>query len=191
MCAQSVHITYESCSSSNKTLHCATHAAASTSPLLLQETSRGVDAARSAATKSAAAGGTSLELQAQPSFLTAGQLRDYQLEGLNWMTYAWLKVCVRGGEMGDVVGVWCMCLFLAKAVRTASSCLPPTSTRVYEQPRYIPLLPLFTPTQGRNAILADEMVSKGGGVLSFSPHTHVHACTCSNACTCTSACTCA
>jgi chromodomain-helicase-DNA-binding protein 1 len=49
-----------------------------------------VDAARNASIKRAE--GASLELQAQPEFLSAGKLRDYQLEGLNWMTYAWLKV---------------------------------------------------------------------------------------------------
>lgn len=56
-----------------------------------QETCRGVDAARNATSKHAE--GASLELKAQPEFLSAGKLRDYQLEGLNWMTYAWLKVC--------------------------------------------------------------------------------------------------
>ena len=56
----------------------------------VQETSRGVDAARNASIKGA--DGTSLELQEQPEFLSAGKLRQYQLEGLNWMTYAWLKV---------------------------------------------------------------------------------------------------
>lgn len=59
--------------------------------VVMQETARGVDAARSASVKGA--GGSSLELQQQPPFLTAGKLRDYQLEGLNWLTYAWLKVC--------------------------------------------------------------------------------------------------
>jgi hypothetical protein len=56
----------------------------------LQETARGADAARNAVGK--AAGGAFQELQEQPAFLTAGQLRKYQLEGLNWLTYAWLKV---------------------------------------------------------------------------------------------------
>jgi SNF2 family DNA or RNA helicase len=58
----------------------------------VQETARGADAARNAAVKSAA--GASLELQEQPAFLSAGKLRQYQLEGLNWLTYAWLKVTV-------------------------------------------------------------------------------------------------
>jgi hypothetical protein len=58
--------------------------------VVIQETARGVDAARSASVKGV--GGSSLELQQQPDFLTAGKLRDYQLEGLNWLTYAWLKV---------------------------------------------------------------------------------------------------
>lgn len=50
-----------------------------------------MDAARNATIKRAE--GASLELKAQPEFLSAGKLRDYQLEGLNWMMYAWLKVC--------------------------------------------------------------------------------------------------
>lgn len=56
----------------------------------LQETARAADAARNAIAKSA--GGTFQELQEQPAFLSAGNLRQYQLEGLNWLTYAWLKV---------------------------------------------------------------------------------------------------
>lgn len=56
----------------------------------LQETARAADAARNAIAKSA--GGTFQELQEQPAFLSAGRLRQYQLEGLNWLTYAWLKV---------------------------------------------------------------------------------------------------
>ncbi len=28
-------------------------------------------------------------LEAQPSFLSFGRLRDYQLDSLNWMVYSW------------------------------------------------------------------------------------------------------
>jgi SNF2 family DNA or RNA helicase len=31
-------------------------------------------------------------LEKQPDFLAGGKLRDYQLEGINWLTYAWIKV---------------------------------------------------------------------------------------------------
>jgi hypothetical protein len=31
-------------------------------------------------------------LDQQPQYLTFGQLRDYQLDGLNWLTYSWLQV---------------------------------------------------------------------------------------------------
>lgn len=65
----------------------------------MQETARGVEAARNAAGKGA--GGTFLELQEQPAFLAAGKLRDYQLEGLNWLTYAWLKVSCSKGLIGQ------------------------------------------------------------------------------------------
>lgn len=64
-----------------------------------QETARGVDAARNSASKGAA----SLELQEQPAFLSAGKLRGYQLEGLNWLTYAWLKVGWGWGGDGSLM----------------------------------------------------------------------------------------
>jgi hypothetical protein len=56
---------------------------------LLQEPSKGVDAARSSFMSSK----RSIEaLTVQPDFLAGGQLRDYQLDGINWLTYAWIKV---------------------------------------------------------------------------------------------------
>ena len=41
-------------------------------------------------------------LLAQPEFLRAGVLRDYQLEGLNWLIYSWLQNhnCILADEMG-------------------------------------------------------------------------------------------
>jgi chromodomain-helicase-DNA-binding protein 1 len=58
----------------------------------LQEPSKGVDAARSSFMSSK----RSIEaLTVQPDFLAGGQLRDYQLDGINWLTYAWIKVHMR------------------------------------------------------------------------------------------------
>ncbi|EIE23598.1 hypothetical protein COCSUDRAFT_47361 [Coccomyxa subellipsoidea C-169] len=41
-------------------------------------------------------------LLTQPDFLRAGQLRDYQLEGLNWLIYSWMQNnnCILADEMG-------------------------------------------------------------------------------------------
>lgn len=41
-------------------------------------------------------------LEKQPEWLKAGQLRDYQLDGLNWMVYSWAKAnnCILADEMG-------------------------------------------------------------------------------------------
>lgn len=55
----------------------------------LQEPSKGVHAARSSFISSKR---SIAEMSTQPAFLTGGQLRDYQLEGINWLTYAWIKV---------------------------------------------------------------------------------------------------
>ncbi len=42
-------------------------------------------------------------LEKQPDWLRAGQLRDYQLDGLNWMVYSWAKNnnCILADEMGE------------------------------------------------------------------------------------------
>lgn len=54
-----------------------------------QEPSKGVDAARASFVSSR----RSIEaLSVQPEFLAGGTLRDYQLDGINWLTYAWIKV---------------------------------------------------------------------------------------------------
>ncbi|KAF8073052.1 CHR5 [Scenedesmus sp. PABB004] len=64
----------------------------------IQEASKGPDAAR------AALGGSGLgALAEQPSFLRGGALRDYQLEGINWLTYAWLKN--RNAILADEMGL--------------------------------------------------------------------------------------
>jgi hypothetical protein len=55
----------------------------------LQEASKGVDAQRAALNRKRGAGGLS-KIEAQPDFLSGGQLRDYQLVGLNWMYKGWL-----------------------------------------------------------------------------------------------------
>ena len=54
----------------------------------LMEPSKGIEAQRSGLSKKKLAA-----LKEQPDFLQGGgQLRDYQLDGLNWLTYSWLKV---------------------------------------------------------------------------------------------------
>lgn len=69
---------------------------ASNTLLPVQESSKGVDAARSAVHRSNTSR-SAFQLEAQPGFLAGGQLRDYQLLGLNWMTNAWLQVSVVWG----------------------------------------------------------------------------------------------
>lgn len=51
------------------------------------------------------------ELEAQPSFLTGGQLRDYQLTGLNWLIFSWMNNT--NGILADEMG-------LGKTVQTIS-----------------------------------------------------------------------
>ena len=45
---------------------------------------------------------TQRALLQQPDFLRAGTLRDYQLEGLNWLIYSWMQNnnCILADEMG-------------------------------------------------------------------------------------------
>jgi hypothetical protein len=49
-------------------------------------------------------------LERQPDYLTAGKLRDYQLEGLNWLVYSWYtnKNCILADEMGLGKTVQCV-----------------------------------------------------------------------------------
>ena len=61
----------------------------------LIESVRGLEAQRRASESQRA-------LLAQPEFLQAGTLRDYQLEGLNWLIYSWMQNhnCILADEMG-------------------------------------------------------------------------------------------
>jgi hypothetical protein len=79
----------------------------------LQEPSKGVDAARSCFMSSK----RSIEaLTVQPDFLAGGQLRDYQLDGINWLTYAWIKVRATASLLDGChtcfkVQVTCSCVY--------------------------------------------------------------------------------
>lgn len=46
----------------------------------------------------------------QPEYLSGGTLRDYQLEGLNWLVYSWSKNinCILADEMGLGKTVQCV-----------------------------------------------------------------------------------
>eukprot|EP00884_Botryococcus_braunii_P018071 jgi/Botrbrau1/4948/Bobra.0122s0026.1 len=69
----------------------------------LQRHTLSVDQARQAFQKMRA-------LESQPDYLTAGKLRDYQLEGLNWLVYSWYtnKNCILADEMGLGKTVQCV-----------------------------------------------------------------------------------
>lgn len=88
------------------------------------QSTRGVDAARSAwAAKKTRA------LQVQPSFLKFGQLRDYQLDGLNWLILAWSKDlnCILADEMG--LGKTILAVsFLGSSSHSWLLCFPPSSS---------------------------------------------------------------
>lgn len=49
-------------------------------------------------------------LESQPEWLKAGTLRDYQLEGLNWLVYSWSKGhnSILADEMGLGKTVQCV-----------------------------------------------------------------------------------
>ena len=51
-------------------------------------------------------------LETQPEFLKAGTLRDYQLDGLNWLIYSWTQDqnCILADEMGLGKTVQCVSL---------------------------------------------------------------------------------
>jgi SNF2 family DNA or RNA helicase len=63
----------------------------------------------------------------QPDFLRAGQLRDYQLEGLNWLIYSWMQNnnCILADEMGLGKTIQCVSFIGAPPSRTfpGLSCL--------------------------------------------------------------------
>lgn len=58
----------------------------------------------------------------QPDFLRAGQLRDYQLEGLNWLIYSWMQNnnCILADEMGLGKTIQCVSF-----IGTRLACLTP------------------------------------------------------------------
>eukprot|EP00882_Tetradesmus_deserticola_P026761 GHRQ01029552.1.p1 GENE.GHRQ01029552.1~~GHRQ01029552.1.p1 ORF type:complete len:619 (+),score=313.07 GHRQ01029552.1:120-1859(+) len=66
----------------------------------LLEPSKGVEAARSSFVSSKR---SIAALTVQPDFLAGGQLRDYQLDGINWLTYAWIKA--RNAILADEMGL--------------------------------------------------------------------------------------
>ena len=69
----------------------------------LTETTQSAEAARTAMY-------SMRSLEAQPEWLKAGILRDYQLEGLNWLVYSWAKGhnSILADEMGLGKTVQCV-----------------------------------------------------------------------------------
>ena len=59
-------------------------------------------------------------LQEQPEWLKAGTLRDYQLDGLNWLVYSWAKGnnCILADEMGLGKTVQCVAMVGEPAAST-------------------------------------------------------------------------
>jgi len=64
-------------------------------------------------------------LERQPDFLQAGTLRDYQLDGLNWLVYSWYQDqnCILADEMGLGKTVQCVSLLGASLLVTIKFCL--------------------------------------------------------------------
>jgi len=60
---------------------------------------------------------TQRALLQQPDFLRAGTLRDYQLEGLNWLIYSWMQNnnCILADEMGLGKTIQCVA-FIGKTI---------------------------------------------------------------------------
>ncbi|KAL3153482.1 hypothetical protein ABBQ38_011813 [Trebouxia sp. C0009 RCD-2024] len=62
-------------------------------------------------------------LETQPEFLKAGTLRDYQLDGLNWLIYSWMQDqnCILADEMGLGKTVQCVSLlgYLSEVLKIA------------------------------------------------------------------------
>lgn len=73
-------------------------------------------------------------LTAQPAWLTGGTLRDYQLEGLNWLIYSWHKEtnCILADEMGLGKTIQCIStlgyLFVERGLRGPFLVVVPLST---------------------------------------------------------------
>ncbi|KDD74163.1 SNF2 family domain-containing protein, partial [Helicosporidium sp. ATCC 50920] len=79
------------------------------------------------AARRAFAGTGKRALEAQPACLKGGQLRDYQLQGLNWMTYCWSRDAnaILADEMGLGKTVQCASLlgYLFEELRLAGPAL--------------------------------------------------------------------
>lgn len=67
-------------------------------------------------------------LLTQPDFLRAGQLRDYQLEGLNWLIYSWMQNnnCILADEMGLGKTIQCVSFIGAHPSATLPFCPLPS-----------------------------------------------------------------
>ena len=81
-----------------------------------QEAVRGLEAQRRNAE-------TQRALLQQPDFLRAGTLRDYQLEGLNWLIYSWMQNnnCILADEMGLGKTIQCVAFIGEATQHTPSS----------------------------------------------------------------------
>ncbi len=66
---------------------------------------------------------TQRALLQQPDFLRAGTLRDYQLEGLNWLIYSWMQNnnCILADEMGLGKTIQCVA-FIGMLTHLFSAC---------------------------------------------------------------------
>jgi len=64
-------------------------------------------------------------LERQPDFLQAGTLRDYQLDGLNWLVYSWYQDqnCILADEMGLGKTVQCVSLLGASLLVATNFCV--------------------------------------------------------------------
>ena len=73
---------------------------------------------------------TQRALLQQPDFLRAGTLRDYQLEGLNWLIYSWMQNnnCILADEMGLGKTIQCVA-FIGE---TRPPCPAPSNGTVQE-----------------------------------------------------------
>lgn len=63
-------------------------------------------------------------LEEQPEWLRAGTLRDYQLDGLNWMIFTWSRNhnAILADEMG--LGKTIQCVSMIGEFTSRSLCMP-------------------------------------------------------------------
>ena len=63
-------------------------------------------------------------LQEQPDWLHCGKLRDYQLDGMNWLVYSWAKGnnSILADEMG--LGKTVQCVSMVGKIRNLNTTLP-------------------------------------------------------------------